>query len=180
MIVFEDFGEHKLAKNKQENIRDALVNCTNVESFFCWLNMIYNNQSHFYNPSYSYDTHVFLKEIAMICASPTDKLVVLGGVHSCTGHQSGLVLYQKTKNKNMGAINTFVSDTYIRFTIKLQRQKRLFVLNETQVFHFLVDVPNVIWIPGNEKKGYILLYSPNIQVFERYYPKVGKGLKFLH
>lgn len=178
MLEFIQFGEHKLNKNKQPEITNALLNCASEESYYCWLNMIYNNATHFYNPSYSYDTWQFLKEISMIANSPTDKLIVMGGQHEDTGHQSGLILYQNNKKE---PINTFVSDSYIRFTIKLKTHKRLFVLNETQVFHFLIDVPQITWIPGNEKKGNILLYNiPHTfdkQTVQMYYPKVIPGLK---
>lgn len=133
MIHFEDFGEHKLDDIKQSKIYDALIGCMNEGSFFCILNMIYNNSDHFFNPSYSYDTWQFLTEIAVIAASPIDTLTILGGVHSCSGHQSAL--FPK---------NTLVSDYYIRFTIKLHKFKRLHVLNESQVFHFLVDVPEIL------------------------------------
>lgn len=174
MIEFVDFGEHKIKNNKQSEIKEALLHCASENSYYCWLNMIYNNSNHFYNQSYSYDTWQFLKEIAMISASPTDKLIVMGGIHEDTGHQSGFILQQVNTMSN--PVNTFVSDSYIRFTIKLKAHKRMFVLNETQVFHFLVDVPKVLWAPQNEKKSIILLYNIPKNFDENYakmfYPKI--------
>jgi hypothetical protein len=180
MIEFIQFGPHKLEKNKQPEIEEALSYCNSLESSYSWLNMIYNNQNHFFNPSYSYDILKFLEEIVMIADSPTDKLIVMGSIHEDTGHQSGLVLYQKTKKES---VNTFLSDSYIRFTIKLQSHKKLSVLNETEVFHFLVDVPKVLWVPGNVKKGNILLFNiPPMfddQTAHMYYPKLENNFKII-
>jgi hypothetical protein len=179
MIEFIQFGEHKLEKNKQPEIKEALLNCNLDESYYCWLNMIYNNSQHFFNSAYSYDTWQFLKEISMIANSPTDKLIVLGGIHQDSGHQSEFIVYQNQNQKKY--TNTFVSDSYIRFNIKLEKHKRLHVLNESQIFHFLVDVPQLLWIPGNEKKGNILLYNIptnfDDQTSKMYFPKVNSTFK---
>jgi len=177
MIEFVEFGEHKMNKNKQPEIIEALLKCTSEESYYCWLNMIYNNEHHFYNNSYAYDTWQFLREVSQIANSPNDKLIVMGGIHSDTGHTSGLVLHQiNNKSQPYGA---FVSDSYIRFSIKLKSPRKLSVLNESQIFHFLTNVPSVLWTP--HKSGNILLYNIpqnfDYQNAEMYYPIVSTGFK---
>lgn len=175
MIQYDKFLGHTLDENKHEEISEALKNCTSGDSYYYFLNMIYNNFYHFNNNSYAYDTQQFLTEISNIANSRNDTLKVMGGIHSDDGHSSSLII-----NEN-NSVNQFVSDTYIRFTIKLKSPKRLFVLNESQVFHFLVNVPKINWIPGNKKKETLLIQNIpqnfDKRNAEMYYPNVGPNIK---
>jgi hypothetical protein len=172
MIEFVEFGEHKLDAELRPNVKDSLQNCLNEESVYYWLNTIYNNVNHFYNNAYNYDTYLFLKEISQIANSPQDKLVVMGGIHADTGHTSGLILHQITKTAQ--PFGSFVSDSYVRFRIKYKSPRRQFVLNEYQIFHFLVDVPTVSWLSQN--KGTIFVHNIPHQFDDEYasqfFPKV--------
>jgi hypothetical protein len=175
MIQYDNFLGHTLDKDRQEEISEALKNCTSGDSYYYFLNIIYNNFNHFNNNSYAYDTQHFLTEISNTANSINDTLIVMGGIHSDDGHSSSLII---NENKS---VNQFVSDTYIRFTIKLKNQKKLFVLNESQIFHFLVNVPQINWISGNNKKE--TLFIQNIpQNFDKrnaemYYPNIGPNIK---
>lgn len=180
MIEFVNFGEHKMDKDHQNAIKDGLLNCLNDASHYFWLNMIYNNVQHFSNSSYSYNTYQFLQDISMIANNKIDKITVMGGIHSDTGHTSGLVLYQV--NQNTPSYGAFVSDSYIRFTIKLKSPQQLSVLNENQIFHFLIDVPTVLWT--KEKYGNIIIhnipYNFNEIIASTYYPHVTNPKLIVH
>jgi hypothetical protein len=155
MIEFIEFGNHKMEKRKEELIKDSLINCFKDDSRYYWLNMIYNNSQHFSNSSYASNTWQFLKELSMIANSINDKVIIMGGIHKDTGHTSGLILHQPHRNSiSHGA---FVTDSYIRFIIKLKSPRKLSMLNDTQVFHFLVELPEVLWTPS--KNGTLLVYN---------------------
>lgn len=178
MIDFVNFGEHKMEKNHQNLIKDGLLNCLNENSHYFWINMIYNNVQHFSNSSYSHNSYQFLHDISTVANSKVDKITVMGGAHNDTGHTSGLVLYQL--DQNIQPIGSFVSDSYIRFTIKLKSTQKLSTLNELQIFHFLIDVPTVIWT--KEKHGNIIIHNIpwhfDNNTASNYYPHVtSKKLK---
>lgn len=159
-IEFREFATHKLEKTNHDDIKNALLNCLD-NTYFHWLNIIYNNSRHFNNMSYNYDINKFLKEIHQIANSPNDKLVVMGGIHTDTGHASSLILYNPKSNvrkaleKDVG--NTYVSDTYIRFSIELKSPRRLSVLIPGQIYHFLVNNPSILWT--SHKTGIFFIYN---------------------
>lgn len=177
MIKFVDGPnrEPKLNKIDQENLKNALLYSFDGVSWYCWLNLIYNNAEHFFNPSYAFDTQTFLREVSTIANSPNDTIRIMGSRHKDTGHTSGIIRIKKNNAPPYGA---FVSDDYIRFTIQLKSPRKLYVLNEVSVFHFLMDVPTLLWTQ-NTNKGVILLknvpYGFDESEAQKYYPKVTFG-----
>lgn len=158
---------------EQQYIEEVMTKCDLYESPFYWLNMIYNNQYHFNNSAYGSNTYTFLQEIVKIVKNKQNKIVVMGGFHQDPGHTSGLVVHQAKNNSQPHGC--LVSDSYIRFIIKLPVPYKLFVLNEFQVFHFLMDSPTILWTPS--KTGSILVYNfPDDRSMDEltasgYYPK---------
>ena len=164
MIEFIKFGKHDnmLGQEKRE-IEKAIIECNSNNSFYYWLNIIYNNSTHFYNSNYNYDITVFLKELERIAKSEIDKVIVMGGIHNDTGHTSGLIVQDIGKNEQIGI---FVSDSYIRFRIELKHPKNLHVLNQNQIFHFIITVPTILWYP--KPKGNIYVYNILNYITEEY------------
>jgi hypothetical protein len=177
MIEFRKYGQYIFEEHGMPDMKHALLNCTNLnESYYLWLNILYNNKEHFFNSKYEYDTWEFLKEISMIANSLTDKLVILGGIHQDTGHQSGVITY-KTNN---AYANTYAYDSYIRFKVELKNPRRLQVLNEIHIFHFLVDVPQIN-VPAFVRYGDILINNlqNNLDIaktYQMYFPMVNRQL----
>lgn len=158
-IEFREFANHKLEKKHHEDIQGALLNCLE-NTYYHWLNIVYNNSHHFNNMSYNYDINKMLKEVHQIANSPGDKLVVMGGIHQDTGHSSSLVLYNpnaKRASGANGARDAYVSDTYIRFAIELKSPRKLSVLIPGQIFHFLVNNPIIQWTSHNT--GAFFIYN---------------------
>ena len=163
-IEFREFANHKLEKKHHEEIQAALLNCLE-NTYYHWLNLVYNNSHHFNNMSYNYDITKLLKEIHQIANSPGDKLVVMGGIHKDTGHSSSLVLYNPKAGARgasglNGARDAYVSDTYIRFSIELKSPRKLSVLIPGQIFHFLVNNPNIQWTSHNTGTFFVYNIPP--------------------
>lgn len=175
MIEFVEGPHKELAlKGKEKGIiEEALKNCSNSDNYYFWLNMIYNNADHFFNPAYSLYIPTYLREIAMIANSAQDKIRVMGSKHTDTGHSSNIILFQG--NSRSVPLAAFVSDEYIRFTVKLAAPRKLNSLNEYSVFHFLVDVPSLLWT-GKYSRGTVILrnipYTFTKEQGNMYYPKV--------
>jgi hypothetical protein len=148
-------NEPEPSKEEQQEIREALLNCTDPQSSCHWLNMIYNNAQHFFTSNYAYHTYTFLTEIVKIAKSKDNKIVVMGSHHNDTGHTSGVILHQPSQSSP--PYGCFVVDTYIRFTVKLPSPYKLHVLNEYQIFHFLTNVPQITWTQS--KRGSIVVYN---------------------
>lgn len=175
MIEFVE-GPHREPAMKgkaKEFIEDILRNCDKDDSYYFWLNMIYNNAEHFSNQNHALYIPTFLRELSMLANSTKDKIQIMGGKHFDTGHTSGIVLFQNGPRSAPYA--SFVSDEYIRFTVKLSAPRKLSSLNEYMVFHFLIDVPTLLWT-GAYKHGTVILrnipYTFTQEQGEMYYPKV--------
>jgi hypothetical protein len=175
MIVFENgpHGENAPSPIEQKKLTEALLNCLQANSFYYWLNMIYNNVHHFNNNSSPTNTYGFLQDIVKIASSAKNKLIVMGTVHKDPGHTSGLILHQS--NLYSQPYECFVSDSYIRFTIQLDGAYKLNVLDTNHVFHFLVSVPELLW--ANDTNGVIIVHNIPREMDDStathyYYPRV--------
>jgi hypothetical protein len=172
-IEFIKFANHTLEKRYHGDIKEALLNCLNDNTYYHWLNIVYNNSNHFNNMSYNYDITKLLKEVHQIANSPGDKLVVMGGIHQDTGHSSSLVLYNPSaKRTASGARDAYVSDTYIRFRIELKSPRKLSVLIPGQIFHFLVNNPIIQWTSHNTGTFFVYNIPPefNQENAQRLFP----------
>ena len=175
MIEFVEGPHREPAMSGKEKalIEEVLKECSKDDNYYFWLNLIYNNAEHFFTSYHSLHIPTFLREISMIANSSKDKIQVMGGKHSDTGHTSTIVLFQNSPRS--APQPSFVSDEYIRFTIKLAAPRKLSALNENSVFHFLVDVPSLLWT-GSNTKGTVIIrnipYTFTQEQGEWYYPKV--------
>jgi hypothetical protein len=164
---------------EQAEIIEALQNCDSEQSYYFWLNCIYNNFYHFSNQAYSYYPPTFLQEVAKIARSRDNKIIVMGNHHSDTGHTSGVIFHQP--NATAAPYGCFVQDTYIRFTMKMPSPYKLSVLNEFQVFHFLTNVPKVSWTVN--KRGMIIVHNIPSWISNKvaldYYPAVTGNIRVL-
>lgn len=177
MIEFVDGPnrEPKVSKKDEENVKKALLYSFNGGSWYCWLNIIYNNAEHFFNPSYVFDVPTFLQEVSIIANSPNDTIRIMGSRHKDTGHTSGIIAIKKSNAIPCGA---FVSDDYIRFMVKLKHPRKLYALDEVSIFHFLMDVPTILWTHLKDK-GVILLrnipYAFDEKEAQQFYPIITLG-----
>jgi len=178
MIEFVEgpHGEGKPSKMDQAMLAAALENCTDPNSFYCWLNMIYNNSQHFNNTMYAYHTWSFLQDISKIAKSKNGIIRVMGTVHQDPGHTSGVVLHQY--NDYYPPYGCFVSDSYIRFSLHMKETYKLNVLDEYHVYHFLTEVPDLLWTQNQQ--GSIIVasipYDMDCNVALDYYPSLGSGV----
>lgn len=139
-------GPHGEAVNQKEKklITELLTNCSNHEHFGNHVNVVYNNQHHFSSPQYDYDIRTFLMELKSIVDSPHHKIQVMGSVHSDPlGHSSMLIGQYSDIGEFYPAL---VRDSYIRFKVYNHPKyfKKLNILNDMYIFHFLVQVPQVV------------------------------------
>lgn len=125
-------------------VTKMLNTCLEVGSLSHQVNFAYNNVYHFYNPQYQYDIMYFLKELKNMVDSVHHKVQVMGSIHEDPfGHTSNLVGQYSGYGDYIPSI---VKDRYIRFKVKMDPKNRkiLRTLDETNVFHFLVDVPEIV------------------------------------
>lgn len=111
---------------------------------FAWnVNEIYNNVHHFSSHK-AYETKTFLDEVKYIANHKHHKLIVMGGIHQDPyGHTSGMIGQYTLYNDFFPAIT---KDTYVRFKIQQDERymKMLHALDSFVVFHYLVDVPEIV------------------------------------
>lgn len=145
MIEFVQ-GPNNQACSPEERryIETLLRSCNDITSFSFILNWTYNNPGHFSSMQYDYNIRGFLDELAALVNSRYHKVQVMGSIHEDVyGHSSQLISQYTQYNE---AVPCLVSDKYIRFQIRQdpKHAKMLRHLNETVVFHFLVDKPTII------------------------------------
>lgn len=171
-----------LSSTLQDKFTKALLSCNDHNSKYFLLNLVYNNYNHFSNPSYNIDPVTFLNEVVQIASSKNSKMkiVVMGGEHQDTGHHSNIVQHHISNHE--ASYGCFVKDTYIRFRVELDANNiysyNMNTLNSTHIFHFITDVPEVIWTKN--KKGYVYFYisqSIPISVAKTLYPKTTLPVK---
>ena len=126
-----------------EKQKASITSMLSPKSFAWNVNEIYNNVNHF-SSHQSYDTNVFLDEIKYIVNHKHHTLKVMGGVHTDPyGHTTGMIGQYSPYNEFFPALT---KDTYIRFKIQQDERymKMLRALDTFSVFHYLVDVPEII------------------------------------
>jgi len=162
MLEFIKFGNYNCSnESEKQEITRALLNCNNPKSLYYWINIIYNNYIHFNNSRFDYNIILFLKELEGIAKSKTDKIIIMGGIHD-DGHTSGLIMQDDY---------LFVSDNYIRFKIQLKYPRKLYILNEFKIFHFIINVPKILnYNPC--KIIYIYAHILNMYIPEEYTNRV--------
>jgi hypothetical protein len=136
-------GENVTAAEKKL-IKELLENCWNPEHFGNHVNIVYNNTHHFASPQYDYDIRSFLKELKSLVDSQYHVVQVMGSVHSDPLGHSSMMIGQYS---HMGEFYPcLVKDSYIRFKIinNPKYMKGLNVFNDASIFHFLVQVPQVV------------------------------------
>ena len=166
----------------QDKIKSALLSCNNPSSKYFMLNMIYNNYNHFSNPSYNIEPFVFLNEIANVANNKNSKMkiIVMGSEHEDTGHHSNIIQHHFSKSES--TYGCFVKDTYIRFRVEIDTKNiysyNMNILNTTHIFHFITDVPQVIWTKN--KRGSVYVCIPRDvpdSVAKKYFPKTDLPVK---
>ena len=138
-----------ISGNQRLVIEMALKDCMMKTATSHLVNVAYNNTHHFMMNTFDYDIKGFLIELKNAVDSMYNKVVVMGGVHSDPfGHTTGLFGQYNEYNEFCPAI---VKDSYIRFRFVFDKKhvKAYKVLDEIKVFHFLVDVPQIVQLQLN-------------------------------
>lgn len=133
-----------ISSSQRATIEKALKDCLVNTSMSHLINVAYNNTHHFMMDTFDYDIRGFLTELKNAVDSIFNKIVVMGGVHSDPfGHTTGLFGQYNEYNELCPAI---VKDNYIRFKLVFDKKhvKAYKVLNDVNVFHFLVSVPHIV------------------------------------
>ena len=136
-------------------IETLLQSCNDITTFCFALNWTYNNPGHFSTTQYSYNIRGFLDELAAIAKSQHHKVQVMGSIHRDPyGHSSQLMAQYSPYDEFVPCL---VSDKYIRFQIRQDPRhfKMLRQLNETLVFHLLVDLPTIIRVMDSRHPVYL-------------------------
>jgi len=128
--------------NMKQEIEHALKTCATA-GFYNTLNKIYNTENHF-NTFFGNETYKFLQDVSQLANSPHDAIEVMGGIHSDTGHNT--MVLQFSPSTGPAHYPMYVRDFYIRFQIKLASPRKLRVLNPFMVYHFLVLVPQLMYL----------------------------------
>lgn len=175
MIEFLN-GPHgeKINDNQKSFITSVLKSCDNPYNFYHQINIAYNNVNHFCN-QHNYNIHYLLKEIKNLAHDKHHKLVIMGSIHfDPFGHTSGLIgQFDDYKEYN----NSIVKDSYVRFKVYINPNYsyKYKTLQDNVIYHFLLDVPEIIHLQlGRKIPVYMYtLYNSTGEalVFPDLYPK---------
>jgi hypothetical protein len=134
-----------ISKEEKDRLTDMLKKCNDVSTLGHQVNIAYNNITHFSSPQYNYNINEFLKALSDIVNSKSFTIEVMGSIHSDPfGHSSSLIGQMSQYGEFLPCL---VQDKYIRFKVNMKNHinnKILGPLNITSIFHFLVDVPEII------------------------------------
>lgn len=123
-VKFVEYRGTYMNQCEQDKIMYILSSLGEMNSYFCNLQLIYNNPIHFQTISASLCDMNLLQEIAYNAQTGDCEIVVQGVVHE-NFHMSGMIY-------DMGGMCLSVYDTYIR------------VLYKGNLLHILVEPPRLV------------------------------------
>lgn len=166
-------NNEKISDKEKLEITNMLQNCNKVEEFGHQVNIAYNNITHFSSPQYNYDINEFLKALSAIVNSVSFHIEVMGSIHSDPfGHSSSLIGQMSQYGEFLPCL---VQDKYIRFKVNMKNKindKILGPLNTTSIFHFLVDVPEIIRLQLHQSNPCVMYQLINTDGKKMEYPKL--------